>query len=60
MVAKPTLSDPSPRLDGCPSCAARDNSPCATERPSSQAVVCHYVCRKCGQDWQTSWWEGDE
>lgn len=57
MVAKPTLN--APRLDGCPSCMARDNEPISTE-PVTRGVLCAYKCRACGQCWITSWWEADD
>jgi hypothetical protein len=44
-------------FDGCPSCMARHNRPLRLERPDPRTVVAHYVCRRCEQDWHTSYWE---
>lgn len=47
-------------VDACPACSRRNNTPTGTTRPSPELIVAAYVCGRCGQDWETSWWEPNE
>lgn len=54
---KPSTPEPPAPDDGCPSCLARDVKPHTTTRPDEWTVVGAYTCHRCGETWQTSYWE---
>lgn len=47
-------------VDACPACSRRDNNPTNTAHPRPETVIAAYACGRCGQEWETSWWEPNE
>lgn len=56
----PSTTEPPAPLEGCPSCLARNNTPTRTERPDARTVIGHYLCARCGETWETSYWTSGE
>ena len=42
------------KLDGCPECLTRNNTPAYAFRAGAGSVCC-YTCRACGHSWWTGW-----